>query len=649
MPFLKEFFKRASKQKNIFYQTGLLAIILILCLLSYTRVFDLYENILLDLRYRMRPLQPYSSKIILIEIANDTLEQFKKWPLPRDYHASLVDVLTDLGARQVFFDIFFVEPTKEDRTFARSIKKSGHVFLPYVLKVKEITDRRIRAQGYDARNTKIIAEAVKAKGHINAPKDSDGKVRWAPLVIENQGQRSQHVTLKMICDYYSLDCANMRIFDHEIILDDFLTIPVAPDRRLLVNLVGRWEDSFLHYSYKDILFAWKQMRLEGKEPMIDLDPIKDAICLVALTATGTPDVQPVAIQNDYPLVGLHANIMNSFLLNRFVLRANRWLNLALLVLISLAVVLAVNRLRDRPFLAFVCLMKYLLFFSLMSFSVFIFSGIWVDLFYPLIIMILIYTALRVHIFMKETRQRELIERELGVAKQIQESFLPNPKNQFHSLMIASSMTTAKHVGGDLFDFCVLDDDRIGILLGDVSGKGVAASLTMARTMSFFRMIARNEDSASHLMAKLNNEMVQGMKSGVFVTATYLIYNQKAKEILLASAGHSPTPIYRRDSESIEKIEPEEGMPLGLMEDVDFSQSQTSLKKGDILILYTDGASEAMNLKREEYSEERLFLALKRLTDQNPTEIMNGIRQDIKNFTGKAPVHDDCTLIILKQG
>lgn len=639
-----------TRVKRLILKTVSLSFLVILVVgISWGRVCDPYENVLLDWRFRLRPVQPVEEKIVIIEISDDTLKQLGYWPLPRDFHASLIDVLTDCGVRQVMFDIIFTDKAAQDSTLEDAIKQAGNIYLPYVLQLDD--DSRIKKT---AKAKQIIADVLpdfansaQGLGHINAYRDSDGKTRWVPLVLNLDGKLKIHMALRMACDLFNLPLKNIVIEKQRLRIDNHIVIPTAYQGAMLVNYAGPWHKTFRHYSYVDILAAWNE-KSQGKTPRVNLEGLKDAICFIGLTATGTADLQSMPLQNDYPMVGLHANIINSILLKRFLLRADPAVNLFILIVL-LAVVFAVTRQkRTKPVIAFLATVGYGILFSILAVLLFTFQGVWIDVFYPLVMMLFMNSGMSLYHFLEENRRSELVEKELSIAKRIQESFLPKVITEFRGLEISANMLTAKHVGGDLYDMCELGRDHVGIFIGDVSGKGVPAALVMAKTVSLFRMLSLGAEEPSDLLFQLNEEMVRNGMPGIFVTATYIIYSSDDRKVMIASAGHLPTFVLRNKSGQVESIQPKEGMPLGIMERVEFSQNETTLEQGDKIILYTDGIVEAKNLDRQDFGEERFLNLLKRSKDKKPKEIVDAINKDIQNFIGKAPQHDDCTLIILNE-
>ena len=637
-------------RKNINLKTlSLVFLLFAAALTSYLRIFDSYESILLDLRFRFRPVQSVSDKIVLIEISDDTLKQLGYWPLPRDFHAKLIDILSTAGARQIMFDLILTDSTQTDDILSESIQKAGNVYLPYVFRLKDerLSGKIPEAAGQVAALLPKFSHAVKGTCYINSFKDVDGKTRRAPLFVNFHGRMEPHIALRMIGDDLGLPLKEIVFRGNTVHIDGKLILPVFPGGSMLINYAGTWKETFRHYSYVDIL-ASGLAKNEGKTPRISLEDFKDTICFVGLTATGTPDLQPMPLENNYPMVGLHANLINSILLNRFTHRAGQGTNLALLLILLFLVVRATRHYKSLPAAGFGATVGMILLFVLASLMIFDLRGLWIDVFYPAVMMILTNTGMSIFNFLEESRKRELIEKELSIAKTIQESFLPAPLAGFQTLEIASSMLTAKHVGGDLYDMHELGKYKLGVFIGDVSGKGVPAALVMAKTISLFRMLAAGTDEPSDLLFQLNEEMTRSANSGIFVTATYIVYIAGQKRVMISSAGHLPTFILRKKKGTIESLTLEGGMPLGLMERVEFSQSEVTLEEGDSIILYTDGVVEAKNLKREDFGEEKLKSTLIENRDKKPQETLEIIQKAFQAFAGKAPQHDDCTVIILKE-
>jgi anti-anti-sigma factor len=250
-------------------------------------------------------------------------------------------------------------------------------------------------------------------------------------------------------------------------------------------------------------------------------------------------------------------------------------------------------------------------------------------------------------------EQEKMQKEIEVAKQIQQSLLPRKRPEISGYDIAPLYQAAAEVGGDYYDFVQVDDDTIGVVVADVSGKGVPGSLVMTMIRTALRMEARGNRNASDVMSKMNSFVTDDMKKGMFVTMFYVILDSKNRVISYASAGHNPMILYRHETKETFFLNPR-GFPVGisLPDETLFRRSisleKVRLKKDDMLVIYTDGVTEAMNERREQYGEERLIQMVKDNAYLPPTEFIEKLDADIKLFTGDHPQSDDITVVAVKE-
>ncbi|HXS09938.1 MAG TPA: anti-sigma factor antagonist [Candidatus Krumholzibacteria bacterium] len=250
-------------------------------------------------------------------------------------------------------------------------------------------------------------------------------------------------------------------------------------------------------------------------------------------------------------------------------------------------------------------------------------------------------------------EQEKMQKEIEVAKQIQQSLLPRKRPEISGYDIAPLYQAAAEVGGDYYDFVQVDDDTIGVVVADVSGKGVPGSLVMTMIRTALRMEARGNRNASDVMSKMNSFVTDDMKKGMFVTMFYVILDSKNRIISYASAGHNPMILYRHETKETFFLNPR-GFPVGisLPDETLFRRSisleKVRLKKDDMLVIYTDGVTEAMNERREQYGEERLIQMVKEYAFLPPTEFIEKLDGDIKKFTGEYPQSDDITVVAVKE-
>jgi len=600
--------------------------------LSYFRILDRFELVTLDFRCVARLLFPQKTNpdIVLIEIGEDTIQALGQWPIPRDYHASLIDVLSKFKAKAVIFDILFCEPSGWDPVLIKSVQAAGNVYFPYAFRFKEKHKKgALEASGIEAPLLENLKNAAKGVGFINKASDIDGKVRRAPLLIKYNNEFFPSMTVKAASDYLG------RKLDANL-------LPLDEEGCLLLNFAGRWVNAFKHYSYLDILASYQELS-DGEKPRINLESLNGKVCFIGLTATGTQEIGPVAVQSNYPMLGIHANLFNMLTEGVYLKRLNRLWNIFLLILSAFVIVFFVARF--RPYVAFFISLGIISLLFMAAALLFVFEGIWIDIVCPAAILFCVYLALTLVKYIGEIRVREKIQKELAVASSIQKCFLPAEIPALPGLDIAAAMKTAKEVGGDLYDFIKLDDNRLGVMIGDVSGKGTPAALFMAKVESLFRVYAKGEGRPSKTIEMLNNEIASDERSGLFTTLTYAIFDASNNDMLLSDAGHLPV-ILLRDNK-IELIALEDGMAVGIMEGTVFGDKAVKLSKGDIAVFYTDGANEARDIKGNEFGIERLTGLVGSFRGLPAKEIVDSIFNELKAFQGKAVQHDDITIVAVK--
>ncbi len=239
-------------------------------------------------------------------------------------------------------------------------------------------------------------------------------------------------------------------------------------------------------------------------------------------------------------------------------------------------------------------------------------------------------------------ERQRLVKDMEFARTVQESFLPQEAPEVLNYAFSAHYTPALEVGGDFYDFIHLDKNRTGIVIGDVSGKGVPAALFMAKLGSDMRTLAFTEPRPSAALGKLNDLLAARSRRGMFATLLYAELDVTSGMLVIANAGHLP-PVIRKANGSVVKFSKAGGTPLGILRGMQFGQDELKLERGDTVILYTDGIVEAMNAKEELYGFER-FEELVRRNPADPAALKAAIIDDVNRFTGLSPQHDDMTLV-----
>ena len=250
--------------------------------------------------------------------------------------------------------------------------------------------------------------------------------------------------------------------------------------------------------------------------------------------------------------------------------------------------------------------------------------------------------------LQEMRQdRRTLERELTMARDIQKGFLPKLSPRLTGWEFASRYESAKHVGGDFYDFIPLARGNLGIAVADVSGKGVPAALIMAVSKTVLKAISGHENTPLDAVVETNRILLKEIRSDRFLSLFYGELDPRTGRFVYVRAGHNPPLVWRRQSGRIETLEGA-GMVLGVADMEVFEERTTQLDKGDVLLLFTDGLTEAMTADDRMYSDERLERTLSETAHLDAESIAAVIQQDITKFRGGAPPNDDLTMIVVKR-
>ena len=253
-------------------------------------------------------------------------------------------------------------------------------------------------------------------------------------------------------------------------------------------------------------------------------------------------------------------------------------------------------------------------------------------------------------FMAITAENERIGAELNVATQIQADMLPRIFPAFPErpeFDIYASMTPAKEVGGDFYDFFLVDDDHLAIVIADVSGKGVPAALFMVIAKTLLKNAAQTGLPPKAVLEKVNNQLCENNEAEMFVTVWLGIYEISTGKLTAANAGHE-YPAIRRSGGRFELVKDRHGFVLAGMEDARYREYELELGMGDTLFLYTDGVAEAIGAANILYGTERMLATLNTAPGRCPEKLLRDVKQDIDRFVGDAPQFDDITMLAIQR-
>ena len=243
------------------------------------------------------------------------------------------------------------------------------------------------------------------------------------------------------------------------------------------------------------------------------------------------------------------------------------------------------------------------------------------------------------------REKEVIERQLRTAREVQQQLLPRETPQLEDLELHGKVVPARAVGGDYFDFLPVSPGRVGVVVADVSGKGVPAALLVAGIQASVRALSCAETSPSDLQSRVNSILYRSSSSARYATFLSGFYDTDSKIFCYSNAGHYP-PLRVRNGE-VRRLDSDAGFPIGMFETTVYKMNQTRLESGDLLAMYTDGLVEAPNAEEEEFSEERLGRLLCQHSALPLEQISGAVLDELAVWRGDLEPHDDATLVLAR--
>jgi serine phosphatase RsbU (regulator of sigma subunit) len=252
---------------------------------------------------------------------------------------------------------------------------------------------------------------------------------------------------------------------------------------------------------------------------------------------------------------------------------------------------------------------------------------------------------------EENIQKSRMEEELKIAHNIQLSMLPDKAPTIEGFSIVARSIPAREVGGDFYDFIEIAENgskRLGIVVGDVSGKAVSGALVMAASRSIFRVLTETHESVEEVMNRGNARLYRDVKKGMFVALLYAVLDPKKKTMIFSNAGQVQPILCSLERSKAEYIDTEgDRFPLGIIKECHYQETHVSLKHGDILVFYTDGMVEAVNDKGELYGFERFLTSIEEGRNLRADEILEKLINDIMLYVGNVEQHDDLTAVVVK--
>ena len=584
-----------------------------------------------------------SGEIVIIEIDEETLTELG--PYGPNYRMYMAYVLEKLASdpenlpAAVAVDILYEggSGSSADEKLAAAAAKLGCVVTASMAEYGEVitwenghaVERNASAvvnyiEPYEA------LRAVTVQGHINAMNDKDGILRHALLYIKKQDGEQ---------------VLSMAARTAQMYLEKKGQAFSLPD----VNAAGHYYVSFTGKpgDYDDGFSVYKL--LMGKIPSAAW---AGKIVLIGPYAGALQDYYFTAAAKAEPMFGIEyqANVIQSLLQGKLRTEAGDGIQLAVLAVVCIAAAYAYFS-RKIWIGGIVCGALVVLGFA--GAYIFYLCGWVVHVLWIPVAAALLYLAGLIWHYVLAARERralalekERIATELSLAARIQANFLPKTFPDRPEFNLYASMTPAKEVGGDLYDFFQIDEDHLCLIIGDVSGKGVPASLFMMLGSALMHHVAMRELSPGKILTEVNAEICARNPEEMFITVWLAVLELSTGVLTAASAGHEYPAVKHADGR-FELFKDKHGFVIGGMEGVRYREYKLELEPGAKIFVYTDGVAEATDVNNQLFGTDRMIDALREKEDGTPQEILASVNRSIDAFVGKAPQFDDLTMLCIE--
>jgi len=587
-------------------------------------LFESQELGFLDIRFRLRGARTPHPDIVVVEIDDQSIRRIGHWPWPRGYHATLLNVVSSYQPRLILYDVLFTEAStqpEEDQLLAYSIEKAKNVVLAFFFRSENPFVAFFPIEPF--------RKAAHVLGFVNIVPDGDGRIRKVQAFINPREGPYHHTSVATVLS----------------------RLPTEESRRNWLRQIPLDRRGFFWVNYPGGFSRFSRVpfhRIVEEQGVNDAELrrlLQGKIVVVGVTATGGGDLRSTPFSPAYPGVGIQASALHTLLTGQHLRRSEGVVSFGILLLLALVTSYLTSK--NPPRLALVTVFLLNTFYLVWNFLMFSYLG-WILPVFPVLLVIWGTYVLVLFLQYVEIRlEGELLTRELSLAARIQENFLPREAPHLEGLDVGFQCRFATMVGGDLYDWIPLGEKRLGICVGDVSGKGVPAALYMARVISEWRSLAKDFKSASELMQALNSRLVSSGMEGIFVTLIHLILDLDSRSILFSNAGHEPLLLCRNRTHRMEWVSTGRAQPLGLFPDVRYPEEAVTLEEGDLVVLISDGVKELRNPKGEELGLEGIERAMDSLPSRSAEDTVKALFRSMDAFRKGSSAHDDRTVVCIK--
>ncbi|MDX2502548.1 MAG: SpoIIE family protein phosphatase [Deltaproteobacteria bacterium] len=689
----------AASKRKLQIRSGLILGATILAYLCYALIpqkFQSLDSRVIDELFVLRSQaksahQPMDDRIVHID-AN--------FYFSRSQHARILRNLSAMGVAAQLIDFIFADMVsqEEDQPLIRASRDTGNVYYGLNFASLELPSNKHKqlAQANDSKTTAgqiwpmavedngqallvgtrpqvtypALASAAKGIGFLNLPVDPDGTLRRLPLVVRHQGAYIPSLSLRVMADFMGVSAANIIVNPGKSVrLRDALSaggeiaIPIDEHGRMILDITGSVEN-LRHYSYSEIS--------QVPENTTALEKLKTElagkIAIISETVEKKYKVRAAAKEEFFSSGTIHTMVLQNLLSGSYLRELPALAQLAIeIVLLCIIFFSSIRFASPSLSLATFAITAVYIVLATMAF---VYAGIIFQFVRPVLLLLTTLAFLLVGLgiekavlFSRSERARKIAERDLEIGREIQAGFFPTVLPQTEGWELATHFQAARHVAGDFYDIFTLGkDNKIAIVIADVCDKGVGAALFMALFRSFIRVLSGSAGSDGHLdmadpdttpgkilqhtIDSINNYIsITHEQAGMFATIFYGILDPRTAELTYINGGHEP-PLIRNPNGTKTYLAPT-GPAVGLYPDLDFNVRSVTLAPDDMLLVYTDGVTDARNKAGDAFTKKQL-LKLVGNSSRTAQEMVSKIKSRISEHISDEDQFDDITIVALRR-
>ena len=662
---------------------------LISVLLTTVPYFEILELKTEDVFLRLRGPKPIHEDIVVIEIDEKTLESYdNQWPFGRDQHALLIAALNAWGAQAIGMDLWFsgadADTVANDQMLAAVTSNTPQLIHAVYFPLQEPGTESLPAGSISTGSDSLMHATfprvpegwelmTSFKGYIDLPKelleveptlahialasDVDGVIRRTPLLIDHEGSLIPSLPLVMSGTYLGFDWKTAVIEQNPFSEWGYLRIsgeglerriPIDKYGRAIINFPGdetKFPNRYLYINVINSASSW----LNGEEIPADFpqpEEFEGKVVLICNTAfsAGIADFGPTPYAAVFPLPYAHASTVNSILRDQFVQDAPRWTEVLVLGVIAIAGAIAFPLL--APAMLAIVAVSGIVLVVLLAWLVLFFGGVQIPVIQPQFLILGLSVGILLHSYLMREKERLQLEQELSIAHKIQQDLLPKDPLDLGVARVTGTNLPCYEIGGDYFDYFPLDNGLILVAIGDVAGKGVPASLLMSNIQAILRTECARFTSVPETLANANRLLMDSIQgSSKFITFFLATVDPKSGEVVYSNAGHNPPILCRKDG-SYELLE-EGGLILGIFPMATYESGTRTLGKDDVLVMFTDGVTEAEDRQKNQYGDDKLEKLVVDIRGQTAKQIADRICDEVQEFSKGIHATDDTTVVVVK--